>query len=386
MRSHAHLNIAVSILGAYPGNPPLGAWLKQYFREQKKMGSNDRRQVSHFCYSYYRLGAAFAGLSTEDKILTGIFLCSQHPNKALEELRPDWNARIGLSPQEKLDWLGATPEADKIFPFVPFLSKEIDAAAFQHSFLIQPDLFLRVRPGKKDQVMHKLREATILFEEVAPLCLALPNGSKIDGVIRLDEEAVVQDRSSQEVIGPFEKTAGENEPLSIWDCCAASGGKSLLFHDRFPNAGLTVSDIREAILANLRKRFAQAGIHRYHSFIADLSSKKFRSPGLFDLVICDAPCSGSGTWGRTPEQLRFFKSEEIDRYASLQKKIAAQAAKSVKSKGHFLYITCSVFERENEDVVSFLQERTGLQLSSMNYFKGYHRKSDTLFAALFSAL
>ncbi|HYK56845.1 MAG TPA: Fmu (Sun) domain-containing protein, partial [Flavisolibacter sp.] len=103
----------------------------------------------------------------------------------------------------------------------------------------------------------------------------------------------------------------------------------------------------------------------------------------FDLVICDAPCSGSGTWSRTPEQLKFFKKEKIEQYAQLQKSIALNAAKSVKLQGYFLYITCSVFKKENEEVVAFIKANTPLQLVSSKYFMGYDRRADTLFAALF---
>ncbi|MFN2440108.1 MAG: Fmu (Sun) domain-containing protein, partial [Chitinophagaceae bacterium] len=104
----------------------------------------------------------------------------------------------------------------------------------------------------------------------------------------------------------------------------------------------------------------------------------------FDLIICDAPCTGSGTWSRTPEQLYFFKEEKIEYYAGLQKKIAVNAIKALKKGGHLLYITCSVFKKENENIVEYLQQNTSLQLKSMRYFKGYDKQADTLFTALFT--
>jgi 16S rRNA (cytosine967-C5)-methyltransferase len=382
MRSHAHINTAVNIIASYDGSLPLGAWLKQYFREQKKFGSTDRRQISHLCYCYYRLGNAFNQLDTEEKILTGIFLCSTLSNKALEELRPEWNEAVTRTPEEKLSLINAAAEAQHIFPFTTELSPEIDATDFQRSFLMQPDLFLRLRPGKKEQVLNKLRAAGTSFEEISADCLALPNGSKTDDIIILDEEAVVQDLNSQKVVQPVIERIASDTPINIWDCCAASGGKSILFHDHFPNARLTVSDIRETILINLRKRFLRAGIKSYAQFIVDLAAGK-SIRGNFDLVVCDAPCSGSGTWGRTPEQLQFFKEEGIERYARLQKKIAVQAARNVKNKGYFLYITCSVFRKENEDVAAFIEQQASLKLQFMNYFKGYNSRSDTLFVALF---
>jgi 16S rRNA (cytosine967-C5)-methyltransferase len=159
-----------------------------------------------------------------------------------------------------------------------------------------------------------------------------------------------------------------------------------LFHDHFPGARLAVSDIRESILMNLQKRFKRAGIKSYDWFVADVSSPGFDFQKKFDLVICDAPCSGSGTWSRTPEQLFFFKEEKIEQYAHLQKQIVSNASKALKKNGCFLYITCSVFEKENEAMVKFIENSLPLQLKSMEYLKGYDKKADTLFVALFTAI
>jgi 16S rRNA (cytosine967-C5)-methyltransferase len=60
------------------------------------------------------------------------------------------------------------------------------------------------------------------------------------------------------------------------------------------------------------------------------------------------------------------------------------ASKSVKKEGYFLYITCSVFEKENEGVVNFLKDHTSLQLVTQQYFTGYDKRADTLYAALFT--
>jgi 16S rRNA (cytosine967-C5)-methyltransferase len=176
-----------------------------------------------------------------------------------------------------------------------------------------------------------------------------------------------------------------SKPFSAWDCCAASGGKSILLVDRFPSVILTATDIRESILINLRKRLSEAGIRNYSAFTADITSPSFQMKGSYDLIICDAPCSGSGTWARTPEQLRFFREEEIMRYVSLQKKIAQNASRFLRQGGYLLYITCSVFKMENEELVQSLVSDK-LQIESQQYFIGYHERADTLFATLFRAL
>ncbi|MBO9683024.1 MAG: Fmu (Sun) domain-containing protein [Flavisolibacter sp.] len=388
MRSYSYLNTASRIIQSYDGSMPLAAWLKQFFKADKKFGSKDRKNISHACYCFYRLGSAFQNLNTEERVLTALFLCSDTSNKILEELKPGWNEQILLPLSEKVTLLSVQEEIKKIFPFRGEVSKEIELQSFTLSFLIQPDLYLKIRPGKKERVLRQLQNAGVQFTLLTDECIQLSNQSKVDEVVNIDEDVIIQDYNSQRTIELFQnhKPQTTNYKLSAWDCCAASGGKSILFHGHFPLAQLTVSDVRESILINLQKRFKRAGIKNYDHFVADVSSAHFSIQKKFDLVICDAPCSGSGTWSRTPEQLKFFKKEKMEHYASLQKRIALNASKAVKKNGHFLYITCSVFEKENEEVVNFIQSNSAVQLKAMEYLKGYDKKADTLFAALFSAL
>jgi 16S rRNA (cytosine967-C5)-methyltransferase len=379
MRVYSHLNTAGSIIRSYDGSMPLSAWLKNYFRQEKKFGSRDRRQIAHLLYCYYRMGGLAAGLPVEETLLTALFLCSQEGEETLATLRPDLEARLADPLPVKLEHLRLLEKLPLLFPLPSFISPEIDKEAFLLSHFLQPLLFLRTRPGAGDAVCKKLEEASIAFTRETADCLALPNGTKVEEVIRLNREAVVQDISSQRVLEglpPFEGS------FMAWDCCAASGGKSILLHDRFASISLTVSDIRKTILVNLERRFAEAGIRRYQSFVADLSAGPVRRGTTYALVVCDAPCSGSGTWGRTPEQLRFFTPQRLDHYSRLQQRIALHASRSVGQGGYFLYITCSVYRQENEEVVAELVKESGLQLLGHRYFHGYHQRGDTLYAAV----
>lgn len=388
MRSHSYLNTTKKIIESYDGDIPLTSWLKQFFKLDKKFGSRDRKEISQACYCYYRLGSAFQNLDVEEKILTALFLCSNSSNKILEELKPGWNEKISLRLLDRINFLSANEGLKKVFPFAEELSDEIELESFNSSFLIQPDLYLRIRRGKKEKVLEQLKNAGVAFILAKDDCIQLPNQLKLDELVSIDEDVVIQDVNSQKTIDLLKnhKPQTKNHKLSLWDCCAASGGKSILFHDHFPNSDLTVSDVRESILINLRKRFQRAGIKNYNQFVADVSSSKFVTNKKFDVVICDAPCSGSGTWSRTPEQLVFFKKEKIEHYSNLQKKIVSNASKSLKKNGFLLYITCSVFVKENEELVKYAGENLSLQLQGMQYLKGYEKKADTLFVALFSAL
>src|SRR5690606_31250616 len=162
----------------------------------------------------------------------------------------------------------------------------------------------------------------------------------------------VQDWASQQTINQLTIQAGE----SRWACCAASGGKSLMLLDREPNIKLLVSDVRLSILRNLDVRFQNAGIRTcYRKKILDLSRPiDHLLQEEFDGILVDAPCSGSGTWGRTPEMLTNFNPIEITKYAELQKVIVSRVVPFLKKGKTLTYITCSVFTQENEEVIQYM--------------------------------
>jgi 16S rRNA (cytosine967-C5)-methyltransferase len=400
-RYHSYLNSAVTILSTYKGEEPclsgrqaFSSFVKKYFSQHKKFGSKDRKEVSHLCYCFFRLGKALTDVPVEERIIIALFLCADVANEILQELKPEWNESAGLSFSAKQKLIAHPFSITDIFPWQNELSDGIDATAFSLSHLQQPDLFLRLRPAKEEVVLQKLINGGIEFKKLTDSCIALPNTSKVDELITLNEEAVVQDYSSQRVGELMRLVNSElvttelvrrrpSDQFCIWDCCAASGGKSIMAKDILGNVDLTVSDIRESILVNLKKRFAEAGIRNYKSAIVDLSepTSNFK-PQTFNLIIADVPCSGSGTWGRTPEQLYYFNSEKTEGYTSLQKKIATNALQYLEPGGYFLYITCSVFKKENEDVVNGLLNDPALELIKMKTIIGYDKKADTMFAAL----
>jgi 16S rRNA (cytosine967-C5)-methyltransferase len=385
---HRYLEYAASILTSYKGDQSFHLFLKKYFSLNKKHGSRDRKLISSVCYNYFRLGY---GVSKQtdflEKILVSTFLCETSPSLLLGFFKSEWNASILLTVNDKLKIAGKEFDAEKIFPFPGELSNQINFKQFSLSFLIQPKLFIRTRPGLKDIVINKLKNAGFSFEELNESCLAFANNEKVSSIIDIDKEAAVQDYSSQKTLDLVKQVPGYREAeISIWDCCAGSGGKSILSFDIFENINLTVSDNRKNILENLRLRFNKAGITNYKLVLADLLLPASAS-GLishpFDLIIADVPCTGSGTWARTPEQLTFFHKKDIDKYAALQKKIIQNTVWHLRDKGYFLYITCSVFKKENEENVAFIQQKFQLNLLRMEYLKGYEIQADTLFVALF---
>jgi 16S rRNA (cytosine967-C5)-methyltransferase len=316
--------------------------------------------------------------------------------------------------------LNAQRSIHNVFPWKDELSNDIEYEKFCESFFAQPNLFLRLRPGYENSVKEKLFKSGVHFSEMGEACLSLSNNTSIETIIEVDKEAIIQDYNSQRT-GDVFKIALQHFPsnATVWDCCAGSGGKSLLINDIKPGVSLTVSDVRQSILINLKKRFEKAGIKKYRSFVIDLTKDKVqgtRKKGkatnnrelaisnhqpptnnqqpttsnqpttLFDLVICDVPCTGSGTWSRTPEQLHYFDEKKIRQYASLQRIIVSNIIPNLKSGGFLAYITCSVFREENEEIVNYVSEVLHLKLIQQQLLKGYKQKADTMFAALFQKI
>ncbi|HZF64671.1 MAG TPA: Fmu (Sun) domain-containing protein [Chitinophagaceae bacterium] len=381
----AYLKVSQDILASYKGEEPFSSFLKKFFAHHKKFGSRDRKNITGLCYGYFRLGKALLNLEPEDRLIIGSFLCS-HQTVIVDKLRPEWAAYSSQPLSRKIELVSNLYgfKAEDIFMFRDQVSEKIDLTTFSESFLIQPDAHLRIRPGRKRQVISKLAKAGVSYVELSDSSLALPAATKLQDFLLVDDEIVIQDFSSQRVIAPVKSyLSGSAKLATAWDCCAGSGGKSILIKDSFPGVSLTVTDIRTSIIQNLKNRFAKAGIQQFNAFVADVGEDGFSLNQQFDLVLCDVPCTGSGTWGRTPEQLFFFKEDKIGYYSELQKRILVNAVKSVARGGLLLYSTCSVFKEENEAIVAFIKEISGFKLQVQQYFTGYELKGDSLFAALF---
>lgn len=380
-RLDSYIQMALALIERYDGAMPLSAFLKQYFAQNKKHGSRDRKLIGHLCYTYNRLGK-YTATNKQQRLLLALFLCESRDSQWSVCLPDAWQQIMQASVGEKLIYLqtqGLPVTSAAIFPWIDALSEGIEKEAFVWQHLQQPDLFVRVRPGRMKKVVETLNINTIAFEAEGN-CLRVANGTKIDQLLAINKDVVVQDRSSQQVARLFNYFQ-EAAVKKVWDCCAASGGKSILLMDTVPGIQLSVSDIRTTILHNLRQRFAEAGIAQFQSFLADLS-QPLPVKQQYDAIICDVPCSGSGTWGRTPEQLSFFESSEIMRYAQLQLTIAGNALAHLKQGGYLLYITCSVFAAENEMNVQKLSDQYSLTLVTKEVITGYQHKADTMFVAL----
>ncbi|GAB3907536.1 RsmB/NOP family class I SAM-dependent RNA methyltransferase [Mucilaginibacter boryungensis] len=382
MKALNQLKTFQRILDEYPADTPLGKFLPGFYRQNKQMGSTDRRVAGRLVYNYFRLGKALADLPADERLVVAEFLCNAQVNSFLQHFRPEWALCAEMPIDKKLQMVKDVYPGFKledVFPWADRLSPGIDKQAFLKSYFTQPDLFIRVRKGFETQVKAELNRAGVNFKDEGNNCISMPNGIRLETIFPAQHWFEVQDYSSQQTANFFKPAKWE----SWWDACAASGGKSLLLHEQEPNLKLVVSDIRESVLANLDERFQRSGLHKYQKKIIDLTQNV--DPELhdyaFDGIILDAPCSGSGTWGRTPEMISQFSHPRIDFFNGLQKAIVSNVVKYLKPGKPLIYITCSVFKAENEDVVDYIVNELGLKVEEQTVLKGYGRKADTMFAA-----
>ncbi|MGV3762073.1 RsmB/NOP family class I SAM-dependent RNA methyltransferase [Parapedobacter sp.] len=359
---------------------PLARFLTGFYKRNRQMGSRDRRMASRLVYHYFRIGGAAAHEALAMKLAMADFLCSNDSELASVFL-PEFNAyrQADLSGKISLLESHTTFRLDDVFPFRQSLSAGIDRQLFVESLFVQPDLYIRLRPRHRDDVLRALQLARIDYQIVDTYTVSLPNGTALDRLAGIAGKYEVQDFSSQQTGAYFEAAAGEQ----WWDACAGAGGKSLLLLDRSPGVGILVSDTRRSILRNLDERFGQAGITSYRQRVADLTkdTATVMDDEQFDGIILDAPCSGSGTWGRTPEMLSLFDIQSIGRFATLQRQLAAQVIKHLKPGRPLIYITCSVFAEENEKVVDYLRETFQMQVQRVSVLEGYRHKADSMFVA-----
>ena len=391
-RYHSYINSSTNLIASYKGEQPFAIFIKNFFSQEKKYGSSDRRQIAALCYNYFRLGFAIKNASAEERIIIATFLCEQKPSTFLGHIQPEWNKLIHLPLNDKLILVKDTFSLTQIFPFKNVLSETISLETYCQAMLMQPFLFLRIRPQCRVTTLKKLKKSQLPHQLLKGNCIELPTATNIADFFIVDKEVVVQDYNSQQVLDylrlhePSLFPSTQQTPvLAVWDCCAASGGKSILLHDTLKaKISLTVSDIRLNIMLNLHQRFKRANIKEYAYFIEDSSDIHTKPPAAqYQLIICDAPCTGSGTWGRTPEQVCFFKEAAIKQYSERQKRIVENVSLQLMPGGVFVYITCSVFKEENEAIANFIQHNLGLNLLNQQLLKGFDKRADTMFVAIF---
>ncbi len=156
--------------------------------------------------------------------------------------------------------------------------------------------------------------------------------------------------------------ASQPDAKRVWDCCAAPGGKTLILAARFAaplaaqeaGAELLATDVSAKRLGQMEARLRRyAYAEQVRCAVQDAAASSASSvSGEFDLILCDVPCSGTGTLGANPEIRHRLKPEELSRQAERQRTILTGALAWLRVGGRLVYSTCSLEPEENESVVA----------------------------------
>ena len=162
----------------------------------------------------------------------------------------------------------------------------------------------------------------------------------------------VQDEASQAAVMMLDPKPGD----VILDACSAPGTKTLEIFQLMQKTGRLVSaDISEAKLGLIKNEAERLGLEGFEILAQDLTQPiKLKKQELFDKILIDAPCSGLGTIRRHPEIKWQRTPEDILKLAALQKKLAENLSRYVKTGGTLVYSTCTFTIEENREVVAAL--------------------------------
>ncbi len=157
----------------------------------------------------------------------------------------------------------------------------------------------------------------------------------------------VQDEGSQLVA----LLVGAEPGMRVCDFCAGAGGKSLAIAATMGNKGqVAACDVSAKRLDATGLRLRRAGVFNVErTTLSDERDKWVKKhAGMYDRVLVDAPCTGTGTWRRNPDARWTLREAEIAELADKQRRILESAARLVKPGGHLVYATCSLLAEENE--------------------------------------
>lgn len=321
------------IASTVANGPPADSIVTRYFKTRRYAGSKDRRAVRELVFRAIRRSssapasgrAAICGLATDEPELRALFGEPRGPEPFKED--------EGIADRGDVsDWIR------------PLMSPLIDDREL-------PALLERATLDLRANVARTSREAMLAEfpgSEPTPLSpwgLRLPPDSRVDNHPAYQAGLVeVQDEGSQLIALACAPQDGQR----ILDLCAGAGGKSLALAAASPKAEVLATDSNRARLSQLSPRANRAG--------AGIAIRLLDPPneldqlddwkGTADVVLVDAPCSGSGTWRRNPEGRWRLTPGRLDRLVDAQSRLLDIAVELVRPGGMLVYAVCSLLSRE----------------------------------------
>jgi len=291
----------------------------------------------------------------------------------------DFDPSSGLDPLEKLAVATSHPVWLVQRWVESFGLSEADAFARANN-LIAPTAFRLVK-GDFEGILAQLREAGGIVDRstVAENAWRVSGATSLVRDLAADGQIYLQDEASQLVAQTIEIKPGE----CVLDLCAAPGGKTTLIAQRAEDHALIVaSDVSAKRLDTVLRITASQNLTSIKSLQLDAAQPLPFKPSVFDRILVDAPCSGTGTLRRNPEIRWRLSESDIHELATQQKLFLHNAARVLKPGGQLVYSTCSIERDENEEVIDdFLRQHTKFKLISTHRLWPHHDGTDGFFIA-----
>ncbi|WP_435382144.1 RsmB/NOP family class I SAM-dependent RNA methyltransferase [Crenobacter oryzisoli] len=357
---------------------PADAVLSGYFRENPKLGSNDRHEIAETAFAclrhYGRVSALVAPKRTPRRLMLATLACARDINQeVLDRLLQD-------NERQWLDGVRAAPLPDTLsveselpdWVIERLADPSPDAVRALGAGLMQPaplDLRVNTLKMKRDAALAALRDSGFGAEPTpySPFGIRLAGKPALNKhPLFLDGAIEVQDEGSQ-LLGIL---VGARRGEMVVDFCAGAGGKTLLLGAMMASSGrLYAFDISEKRLSNLKPRLARSGLSNVTpQLITNENDTRIkRLAGKIDRVLVDAPCSGLGTLRRNPDLKYRQSAKSVAELNDIQASILASAARLVKAGGRLVYATCSLLPQENRAIVdAFLAAHPEFELLPAN--------------------
>ena len=354
MTPAARLQAAIEIVdevvaAARAGGAAADTLIARYFKTRRYAGSKDRRAVRDLAYAAIRRAgelpangrAALIGLVEQRPELAELFNGAPNcPNPIGEEQA----APAGIAPAWLAAKLAATLSADEL-----------------PALLERAPLDLRINRLKatREAIAVALPEA--VPGALAPDALRLPEGTRVETLPVFEQGLVeVQDEGSQLVAAACKAAPG----MIVIDLCAGAGGKTLALAAAMTGQGrLIACDVDRPRLSRLAPRAERAGATFIETRLLDGGREDLALTDLVgeaDVVLIDAPCSGTGTWRRNPEARWRLTPERLDRLRGMQAHVLKLGAPLVKPGGRLVYAVCSLLDEEGSaQIDTFLSANSG---------------------------
>ena len=376
MTPAARLQAAIDILdGLAASNMPADRFIREFFRARRYAGSKDRAAISEHVFQIYRHRASYAwrmGSEASRALAIASLLAGDVGEDEIQSLF----SGAGYGPAALNDGERAAiahapagePPLHVKGEFPEFLKSELierfgeNLLAEMQAMTLRAPVDLRVNTLKatREAVLAALREDGYAAEPAphAPHGIRIPSGAGAAHLARHKayEEGLFEFQDEAAQIASF--LCDVKPGMRVLDIAAGAGGKSLALAAAMNNQGsIVATDIASGRLKQLETRAARAGVSIVHGHA--------EPRGEFDRVLVDAPCSGSGTWRRQPEQKWRLTPARLEALVQNQDSLLARAAGHVAPGGRLVYVNCSLLPSENEGrVAAFLDRMSGFALVS----------------------